>query len=409
VVRVRLSPDGPVQVGEAVTLSVDVLVPTWFLGAPKFRDLSVPNALVEFQPRSGMNLSEEIEGETWAGLSKAYLIVPLAPGPVAVPPVTVDVRYAGPDARPREAAVRSQGARTSARVPPEAGHLQHFLPTRSLTLTQTFEPAGRPRLLVGDALTRSVRVEVLGTTAMLVPPLDPEPLPGSSVYPGQPEVVDRPGQRGEPRRGTRAESVTYVFEQPGVYALPDLHLPWWNLQTQAVEWASTPGLTVEVLGVGAASAEAPGLATTRSLHPDTEGLLVLLGFLGFLFALSHSHRLEAWWAARQARWERSEPAAYARFRGAAATADARAVHRALLAWRDVAAGDGGRETLAAFAAHWGDSALVRQVQALEAAAFGRGATWDRTRLAEEVARARAAQRRSKPAGPAESLPPLNPR
>jgi len=103
IVRGRVETETPVMVGEAVTVSVDVLTPTWFPRAPRFpAALQVENAVAVFDETFRTNLSEAIGGERWSGIRRRYLIYPQLAGAYTVPPIEVGVVYALPNARPSD-------------------------------------------------------------------------------------------------------------------------------------------------------------------------------------------------------------------------------------------------------------------------------------------------------------------
>ena len=71
---------------------VEVLVPSYFMGAPRFPDLDVENALVVFNDR-GSNFSEREGPTTWAGQSRSYTVYPQLPGSYDVGVIGVEVAY----------------------------------------------------------------------------------------------------------------------------------------------------------------------------------------------------------------------------------------------------------------------------------------------------------------------------
>ena len=72
-VRVRLDPAGPVVTGQAVRLVVDVLVTTWLTGQPELPPLDVPGAVVAPSSEQTVNLTQQIDGTTWFGVSQNWL------------------------------------------------------------------------------------------------------------------------------------------------------------------------------------------------------------------------------------------------------------------------------------------------------------------------------------------------
>ena len=91
--RARVDPSGPVIAGQAVRVTVEVFVPTWFSGAPVFPELDIADAVVIFTDR-GTNLSERVDGNTLAGQSRDYLVYPQAAGLYEIDAIPVVYRAA---------------------------------------------------------------------------------------------------------------------------------------------------------------------------------------------------------------------------------------------------------------------------------------------------------------------------
>jgi hypothetical protein len=117
--RARIAPRSA-TVGQAVTLTVDVLVPTYFVGAPRFPPLDVRDAVVVFQDVGGQNFTEAIGGQTYAGQSRSYLIHPQRPGSYEIPPFAVSVRFAFAGGATAPTPVRVPGGGFSASIPEAA-------------------------------------------------------------------------------------------------------------------------------------------------------------------------------------------------------------------------------------------------------------------------------------------------
>ena len=79
IARTRLEPGPAVTVGQPIDIDIEVLVPAFFMGAPRYPDLDVDDALTLFNAR-GTNFSERIDGETWAGQSRRYTVYPQRAG-----------------------------------------------------------------------------------------------------------------------------------------------------------------------------------------------------------------------------------------------------------------------------------------------------------------------------------------
>jgi hypothetical protein len=247
IVRARIETASPVMVGETVTLSVDVLTPTWFPRAPQFpAALEVENAVAVFDDSFRTNLTEQIDGESWSGIRRHYLIYPQLAGTYAVPPVEVEVVYALPNARPSEPlSLASPPLRFAARVPPEAVGLDYFIAARDFSLEQKVEP-GAEGLRVGDALTRTITLRATDASSMMLPITEFPTVDGLAVYPDPTRASDTGGERGEAREATRVDGATYVLETEGSYVLPPIERSWWDVSAGRLRQVSVPAVSFTV-------------------------------------------------------------------------------------------------------------------------------------------------------------------
>ena len=165
--RTRLEPAGPVLVGQPVRLHVDVLVTTWLTGSPEYPLFELEGALVVLPEERPVNLTENIEGNTWFGLRRSYLIYPQEPREYQIPSNTVIVRY-GQASEP--ASLRLEQHTFNARIPDEAQGLGYFIATTGFRLEQELNP--KPESLkAGDSIRRTITMYADGTLSMFLPPV----------------------------------------------------------------------------------------------------------------------------------------------------------------------------------------------------------------------------------------------
>ena len=420
IVRVQITPSGTVELGTELELQVDVLVPTWFLAAPRFPEsIELPGATAELVRGSAENLSEAIADGTWAGLRRRYRIQPLNPGELRLPELAIPIRYAGPEDRKAiDLTVRGRlRAPVRVTVPAAAAGLDPFIAAHRLSLLERIErPQGA--LGVGDALRRTIVLETDAANAGLP----------SAIW------VQRPGLRlylDPPRsRETRSDaasrpllryerSATWVFEQPGSHELPAVRIAWWDLGTRALRQAELPALRLDVglqhtAPVFALPAVAAGLAPAD--HP----LRVLLRRAAPVLAVAlpcwllwrwrdRVRRLLARVAARVQAARAAEWWLFRRAIHACRRDDGPGARSALQRWLDdcAAPAPGLNDWLLARAP---SPALATALAELDAALYGADAAprWHGSTLARQLIRARRRLARQRPPK-AVTLPPmLNP-
>ncbi|PZR00316.1 MAG: hypothetical protein DI533_06990 [Cereibacter sphaeroides] len=395
-VQVELDPDGPVTVGTPVTVSITLLVPTYMPDPPVWPDLQLADAITRQISGSSRPVTQRIGSESWAGLHRIYQITPQRAAEYVLPPSQIDVTYADPMTNAAmKTPVDMPPIQFSAVVPKGAEGLNPFLAADDFTLAAKIDGPGdapKPGAVVKLTLTQ----EAKGTEAMLLPPLlDGLEIPqGLRAYPGQPELTDKPGERGDPDVARRVEAVTYVVEVPGDYNLPAIKLDWWNNQTQSIA-------TVSIDPVRFSVAAPPGWSASGQ-EPAWRTWLIItltagLGVVALMLFLLR-RRGAVWRSTRR----HFEPVLFRELRHDVHQGSIASIRPALHCWLDT----------------WGQSEVPLDIDhlliVLERRAYGpevaaKGADADlRRRLSDSIARERTKLRRScgyRPVSP--RLPPLN--
>jgi hypothetical protein len=289
VLRTELEKDATIP-GQPIVLRITLLAPTWLPKPPVFPSFETPNVIVRLPSRASSSTSERIDGETWAGVTRAYRLYPMITGQFRIPAQPVTVTYADPDTQaPVTVELATDEVVFSGVAPEGAEDLDPFIAAEALTLEQSIE--GEPgNLEPGGAITRTVTVRVQGTSPIFLPPvIEPLVVPGLSAYPKEP-VVSETEARGTVS-GDRVESVTYVAEAGGRHKAAPIRLRWFNLRENRIETAVADGFEIAVRGPPPAAP--PSSFDWRAIAP-----WIVLGAL--LVALATVVALRLW--PRIARW-----------------------------------------------------------------------------------------------------------
>lgn len=413
--RTRVEPADGVTVGQPISVIVDVLVPSYFMGAPRFPDVDVADALVVFEPR-GANFTERIGGETFAGQTRRYTIYPQRAGDYEIPAIPVTVRYFS-GGGPADATVSPPPVRFAARIPPEAVDLGYFIATTDFALGEEVVPDTR-ELAVGEALSRTVTMTVNGALSMVIPPLAFAPIPGLAVYPEPPVVNDSSSERGREIVGTRIEKVSYVAEEPGHYQLPEIRLMWWDVQTKRMRSASAAAIDLNVVANPELSSEFALPPEPASEEGGDEATRVSLGdvvrrFVGPIAAvvlLAFGVRWLSGVVRSRVEPVETEATYFGHFRRAARSADPRATARSLMLWLDRRRDQSPPALFRDFRCEAADPLLDREAEALDEILYAdsrEAAGWSGVELYRRVDVARRKHRHTKASG--DELPPLNPK
>ena len=396
VVRVAVTPD-TVTVGEPVQLRVTVLVPTWFPRPPTFPSFELANTITRLPPNSSRPTSERVGRDTWSGIVRNYRIYPLLGATYRVSDLAVGVTYANPGAPgPVTLDVPVPEFEFRGQVPTGAETLSPYVAGRSLTLTREIE--GDPTdLQAGDALVLRYVAELDGMPAVFLPTLfRARQIPGVSVYAEEPVLEDDGLAR-------RTETVTYVFESGGEFAIPEIALSWWNTQTNEIETASAPAINLSVVG--------PPLPSSVDAEPRATPWWAMAGWAAGAVLLAWlvsrgAPPLRARWRAYQNKRRQSERHAFEQLRRALRSGDPRSVHHALLQWLNrLAPGTDGR----GFARSYGDEPLQAQIEELNQSLYsGKQSGVDLQQLEKLLRRARRKKLRQALARSQMALPSMNP-
>ncbi len=230
---VSISPK-TVIVGQAVNVKVSVVVPTWLLGAPDFPHIEIPGAISILPEERAENVTQTIDGETWSGISRTYLIYPQEEKEYKLPNANVEIIYSlGGIKKSPKTNVPLPQYKFNAVIPEEAKSMDYFLATSQLKVNQKIDRK-LTELKVGDSFSRTITVDVKNTMAMFIPPIQFDSLEGLTIYHKPAEVKNKSANRIGFTGGYRIDKVSYFIQNPGDYELPEIEIKWWNLNRNRI-------------------------------------------------------------------------------------------------------------------------------------------------------------------------------
>ncbi|WP_168794066.1 BatD family protein [Paraburkholderia aromaticivorans] len=349
--RAHLEPAGPVVAGSEVKLVVDVLTTTWFTEAPNWPLFNIPGAIVNLPDEQATNLSEDIDGTRWFGVSRAYRIAPQAGKTFEIAPLTITV-YPGGMTGPAQ--VTTPALKLVATLPPGAEGMTTFFAAPKLTVEQKIEPTPG-HLAVGAPLTRTITQRAASTESMLIPPAILGDVAGLKRYAKPAATRNIVEDRAGLVAGERTDSASYVAERTGTYNLPPVTIEWWNTTTRREEKIVLPAVRFSAAAVrekplfeipiDAMRGGMPHRIVVIHARQVIVGCVVVLGVI-LLIALraragSFVRRGERAVTHAWQRWLASDALAWRKLATAARKGEWRRTIPALYAWID-RAGDFGR-------------------------------------------------------------------
>ena len=314
-------------------------------------NFDIPDAVVENLERR--SFQRRVGNRTWLVTELRYAVYPQKSGALRIPAIGFTAREVQPGrsllgARlGRRLRMASEPLEITVKSVPTSFPGEVWLPARALTLEENWsiDPAS---LTVGDSTTRTLTLTARGLQGSQLPPLSSVQgainIPELRFYPDQ-ESIDQI-ELAEGLQGRRVQSEALVARSGGTWALPEIRVPWWNIETNRLEFATLPARTVVVTAIQTADQTndptiAPSASPAGTTLPlwlwgvSAAGWLVSLA-LGILLWLSRRHTAgHSPTPGGATAKSGSVRQALVEIRKAAAQEDAALLRKAILQWADL--------------------------------------------------------------------------
>jgi disulfide bond formation protein DsbB len=232
-------------VGQKNTIVVKILVPTWFTTPVYFEEVEAKNLLSLDVNKSAFPVSETIAGQTWSGIVKEYHVVALQPGKFALKLPTLKVHFMGENNTKITQTVDLQAISFNAIVPEKAQGLKPLIIADDIALEQSLSIP--EELRAGATITRSLNVNVQGSSALFIPQLltdsDTE---FQRAYLRIPSVEDRYDARADILVGTRNEIQDTLLKTDGTLNIPAIEIRYYQPSSDSIVSVSVAGQQVAV-------------------------------------------------------------------------------------------------------------------------------------------------------------------
>ncbi|GGY35512.1 hypothetical protein GCM10011297_05830 [Bacterioplanes sanyensis] len=185
-----------------------------------------------------------IDGERLGVYERRYAIFPEQSGELVIPGQRFRARLINPYNRwdrGQEVSAVSRLIRLTVEPMDDAYPQAPWLPARQLTIMETLSSQ---QWQVGEPVTRTFMVTADGLSGSQIPALAMPEVDGLRYYPDQNQHQDSVGDKGI--TGTLTQSLAIVPTQAGQLTLPEIRVPWWNMRSQQLEYATVPARTIDV-------------------------------------------------------------------------------------------------------------------------------------------------------------------
>lgn len=282
-------------------------------------------------------------------------------------------------------------------APPDEFPDAVWLPARDVQLSEEWsrEP---DRIDAGEPVTRRVTISALGQIETQIPAIEPPAVDGLNVYADKPELSRRIEVDGI--RGIRKDQYAIIGVSGGAIELPELEVPWWDIEAGTWRIEKLPAKTVDVRALDepvvgesiAAARSSTDVAETAEPRIIPDGFwprvsqLLAAAWLLTIFAW--------WWSSRDRKREPRQPGPppvykqQAKFlkaaRKAALVGDAATVRSAVLEWGRLQWQDDAPRSVGALAERV-SAPLADELRKLSMVSYGpHGSDWDGTALAKSL-------------------------
>jgi hypothetical protein len=333
-VDAKISTQGKFWQGQRVVLTVSVKTPDLFASAVAF-DLPQVAGLIIVPPTGSPTLgAESIGDDSYTTQTHDLNLFPQRSGDVTIPSFMIRFDSNAGFGKPTQArSVTTPPVSFTANQPPGTEHLSIVLTTTQLSVTESWQPEPAEKSVkVGDAFTRTVRIQADNLAGIVLPSFQYKELDGLRLYEQAPALNDQTN-RGD-LTGKRDETTTVFCEKSGTFELPAMTVNWWNPNDQTLHDITLPAHTI-IVTAAAISSESDDVTQSPEVKPSATNQLRRLFETFILWMTSYLiwRLIKPRCLAALAEYANSERRAFANVVAACRKGDANATYRAILAWR----------------------------------------------------------------------------
>ena len=155
--------------------------------------------------------------------------------------------------RGRPVSIVAQPIRIEVKSTPSNYPKASWLPSPQLTVVDRWSKP-YSEWQVGEPVTRTITLNAQGLSGSQLPKIDLTQVDGLKYYPDQSEHNDKTDTQGI--YGFLQQSIAIVPTQSGRITIPEMRIPWWNLESNRLEYAILPTQTVVVAAPASNAIEA---------------------------------------------------------------------------------------------------------------------------------------------------------
>lgn len=234
--KLEISIDKPTAyIQQQIILTLHVYASTNVKNVGKLVIPALPDFIIK--QLNDVEYSKEINGVMYSIVERRYAISPQKSGELKIPPFALS-------------ALINENQRTQSRTivsnelllqvkPKPANYPANtpWLPAQKVTLSEQWDK-NLDKVFQGDSLVRTLKINAVGLTTSQITSINTPNIKGMRSYPDRPLLQDSISQNTF--IGVREEHEVLVPVQTGEIIIPEIKLPWWNVDTDKLEYATVP-------------------------------------------------------------------------------------------------------------------------------------------------------------------------
>jgi len=212
-------------VGQPFTIVIEVATNRWFARGTSIEAFSLANTVI-IPNETAINGNKRIDGVTWSTQTREIVIYPSKAGLLNLPEIEVNISVNHEQFGVVDGSASINKQVIMIALPNALKNIEHYIVSPKVTLDIDVSSDNKTPYEIGDAVSQTITLIAEDTPGMMLPPVVFPQIEGLSIYHRPSQVFDK-NNRGS-LIGTRIESYTFIFEQPGNYQLEQQTIYWWD-------------------------------------------------------------------------------------------------------------------------------------------------------------------------------------
>ncbi len=240
-----------------------------------------------------LSYEKQIDDRLYKVFEKRYAIYPQKSGKLSIAPIIFEGQFASTRQPARRTwpgislsratqikRLRSKKITVDVKSVPK-NYKGDWVPAKDVLLAEDW-PAGDPKFVVGEPVTRMITLIADGILSTQIPEIHKAKVENIKQYTDQPFMDNKNSINGIV--GMRQESIALIPTAPGKYTLPAIEVPWWNvdkgrrevarIKKRVIEVAEAPNTPNKILSNIPLSKQLSGEKITRQNAESTNMLNV---------------------------------------------------------------------------------------------------------------------------------------